>query len=355
MAHDAPTRVAILIVCYNGKAHLADCLGSIVTHRPRAAMRVVVVDNASTDGSADFIHRNYPWVELVRLGQNLGFAGGNNAGWDHVRRCGEPARYLCLLNQDTIVTAGWLDALVDHLETHPGDAAAQPKILLHPETSLINTAGNRCHFLGFGFMTGYRQPDRGQFDAVAPIDFPSGAAVLLRAAALQHVGLFDPQFFMYLEDVELAWKLRQIGARIVRVPASVIHHKYAFNSDYRYYYFLERNRWWLLLTYLKWPTLVLLLPAIIAMELGQLVFALSKGVLGDKLRSGVFFLSPANLRALREARRQAQARRTVSDRAFMRDFSGVIEFEALRGVLVRFVANPLLGAYWAMARRVMWW
>lgn len=357
----SPVEVAVLVVCHNGLRHLPDCLGSLAAAPaapdagPNILMRVVVVDNASDDGSAEYVRSRFPSVDCVPAPRNLGFAGGNNLGWEHIRARYPRVRHLCLLNQDTIVTPGWLGPLVGFLEAHEDVAAVQPKVMLHPEVHLFNTAGNRSHFLGFGFVTGYREVDRGQHDRAARIDFASGAACVLRAATLQRLGLFNDGFFMYLEDAELGWRLAQAGHRSMFVPDSVVYHKYSFRQDYAHYYHLERNRFWLLLLYYRWRTLLLLLPAIVFMEWGQIYFAWRQGVLAQKLRAYGFFADRANRARVLAERRVAQRRRAVGDRAFTREFLGRIDFPEVAGPLVRFVANPALGAYWALARRLILW
>lgn len=355
-----PIRVAILILSYNSRADLPDCLTSVAASLKPAKqagldVRVYVVDNASTDGSAQFVRGQFPLVHCISTDSNLGFAGGNNFGWQHIQRDWPVADYLVLLNPDTIVAADWLAPLVAALTEHDEAGAAQAKILLHPQTDHLNTAGNRSHYLGFGYSPGGNEPDRGQFDQQRQIDFPSGAAMIVRCTLLRELGLFEPDLFLYLEDAELGWRLRQVGQTIRSAPASVVYHKHDFTSTLKQYYYLERNRWWLLLVYYKWPTLLLLLPAMLLMELGQLGYALSRGVLGQKLRSVSWFLHPANFRSVMRKRKQVQARRTLSDRAFMGDFSSKIAFAPVNRGLMRWVANPILGTYWQLARKLIVW
>ena len=141
------------------------------------------------------------------------------------------------------------------------------------------------------------------------IDFPSGAATVIRRQAIGDQPLLDDEFFLYLEDAELGWRLRQLGFRIDYVPTAVVWHQYAFHHDYRFYFFLERNRWYLLAMYYKTPTLLLILPAIVAMEIGQLYFAWRNRVLGEKLKACAFFFDSSNLSNLLARRRLAQTRR----------------------------------------------
>ncbi|HET6428519.1 MAG TPA: glycosyltransferase family 2 protein [Phycisphaerae bacterium] len=353
---DRRVEVVVLIVCYNGRRHLDECLGSVLADEEAGIRtRVVVVDNASADGSADYVAERFPRVELVRSRANLGFAGGNNLGWEHIRRKWPDLDYLVLLNQDTLVEPGWLGPLAGFLAAHPDAACAQPKLMMHPQTDRFNTSGNRSHFLGFGFVGDCGEVDRGQLSGPREVAFTSGAAMMVRADLLRGGRLFEGAFFMYLEDAELCWRLGQSGHGSFVIPDSVVYHKYAYGGNLRHYYYLERNRWFLLGAYYKPATLALLAPAAAVMELGQLVFAIARGVGRQKWRSWAFFLTPAGLGLLLRRRRQARRRRAVSDRRFTRTFCGTIDFPPLSGPLVRLVANPVLGAYWAVARRLIFW
>ncbi len=126
---------------------------------------------------------------------------------------------------------------------------------------------------------------------------------MLRMAALAQTGLFDEQFYMYLEDADLGWKLRQCGWEVCAVPASVVRHKYEPNAPTKYYRHLERNRWLLLLTYYKWRTLLLLSPALVAMEMGQVLYAMMQRSLMQKLASWSDLLQPSRWKLLQERRR----------------------------------------------------
>jgi GT2 family glycosyltransferase len=350
------TEVVLLIACYNGRRCIGDCLRSIIeSNDPEIQIRIIVADNASTDGSAEFIAQEFPQVDLIRMPGNLGFTGGINAGWELGRRKYPQAPYVAILNQDIIARAGWLGALVSHLEQNPNVAAAQPKVLLWPEKERFNTAGNQSHYLGFGLVTAYGQHDTGLLDRPHEIDFPSGAAALIRAQALGGDDLLDDQFFLYLEDAELGWRLRQLGFRVDYVPAAAVWHQYSFHHDYRFYFFLERNRWYLLAMYYKTPTLLLLLPAILAMEAGQFYFAWRKRVLGQKLKACAFFVSPTHLSGLWRRRRLVQGRRRVGDREFIRNFAAEIDLPELRSRALRSIGNPLMRIYWRLVRPLIFW
>jgi len=350
------TRLAILIACFNGRKYIADCLRSLEkAGTPDVQTSIIVIDNASTDGSADFVAREFPTVELIRLRDNRGFAGGTNAGWRHAREKYSDLKYVALINQDVTVDPNWLAPLLAHLDANPSTAAVQPKVMLADPPNRFNTAGNRSHYLGFGLVTAYGQIDDGSRDQVREIDFPSGAAAVIRAEALGNADIFDDLYFLYLEDAELGWKLRQFGLKIHFIPASVVWHQYEYRHDYKFYFYLERNRWYLLATYFKLPTLLILLPAIIAMEFGQIYFAWRNRVLDQKLAAYRFFLCRKNLPRLLEHRRRAQDRRRIGDRQFVGNFVSEIDLPELRSKILRRIGNPLLRAYWNIVRPLIVW
>jgi GT2 family glycosyltransferase len=350
------TEAVLLIACHNGRRCIGECLDSLLkSHDPGIESRIIVADNASSDGSAEFIAEKFPTVELLRLPGNLGFTGGINAAWENARRKCPDATIVAILNQDIIARDGWLAAMVAHLGRNPAVAAVQPKVLLWHRKDRFNTAGNQSHYLGFGFVTGYGQPDNQAFTEPREIDFPSGAATVIRRETLGNGPILEDLFFLYLEDAELGWRLRQMGYRVDYVPAGAVWHQYSFHEDYRYYFFLERNRWYLLAMYYKMPTLLVLLPAIVAMEIGQFYFAWTNGVLRQKTKACAFFLYPANLTRLRRRRRMAQARRRIGDRQFVGHFTGNVDFPELRSTMLRRIGNPMLNCYWAIARRIIFW
>ncbi|MBI1335900.1 MAG: glycosyltransferase [Phycisphaera sp.] len=350
-------RVVVLICCYNGKKYLDECLGSVLDDPGAAGLKqhLVMVDNASADGSVDFVRERYPEVEVVTLDANHGFAGGNNAGWAHIQERYPDTPYMVLLNQDTRVTPGWSAKLAGYLDTHPGVGAAQSQLLLHDKPDCYNTRGNRSHYLGFGFVTAVGEPVDPSVTQPYDVDYASGAAVMVRTALLREVGLFDEVFFAMLEDTDLSWKLRMAGHAVHTVPGSVVYHKYQPAVPNKRYEYLERNRWVLLLTFYRKRTLLLLLPALLAMELLQWVYAVTHGVFKARCRAVGYFLKPTSWTYLLEKRGAIQSRRKITDSQFLAHHTGRIDFGPLDGVVMRYLVNPVFGAYWSLARRLIFW
>ena len=240
-AQEALPFVSIIIVNYNGQRYLDDCLSSLRRQTyPRERWEVVLVDNGSSDGSLAHVRAHYPWVRLVPLHKNLGFAGGNNAGFRHCR-----GELIALLNNDTVVEPDWLDALVAVMREDPRIGGAASKILFRHQPSTINSAGLNLYRDGRGGDRGFRQLDEGQFDEPADVFGACGASVLLRRAMLEDVGLFDERFFMYCEDLDLAWRAHFRGWRFRYTPRSVVYHVHCGTSEERspfFTYYTERNR-----------------------------------------------------------------------------------------------------------------
>lgn len=356
----APAEVAVLICAYNGNAHLRELLPELVQQQRDLSdtirLHVFVIDDAGPKEDARELAHEFPSVIFRRLEQNLAFAGANNRGWEIIQRELPTCEYVTLLNMDTRTTPRWLPFVLETFQQNSRAAAVQSKLRLHPEASKLNTAGNRSHFLGFGFMTGFGEIDTGQYDHLREIDFPSGAAVTLRASVIRELGLFDESLGMYLEDAELGWRLRLAGFSVLAAPMSVIHHKYTPTAPLRYYYNLERNRWLLMLSYPRKLTIALILPAMLVMEVGQILFALMQGLLGQRLRIYRHLLSPAAWRDIRARRaRLAAIRKTsgVTDRQWFTRHAGTIDTQVMRHPLLVYVGNPLLAMYWAIVKKLV--
>ena len=148
-------------------------------------------------------------------------------------------------------------------------------------------------------------------------------------------------------------KARQAGYEVHLVPRSVVYHKYTSRAHVTMYYWLERNRWLLVLVYYRLSTLALLLPAFVLMELGQWMFAWRHGLLRSRVRVYRWFVAPAHLRMLWRARRRAAVTRKLSDRQFLRGHCGEIHTPALNSWLLKHLGNPILDLYWRVVRRIL--
>ncbi|MEM1127000.1 MAG: glycosyltransferase family 2 protein [Bacteroidota bacterium] len=218
-------RVSLVIVTWNGLSLLQRCLPSVMA-TDYENLEVILADNASTDGTADWVAAAYPQVRIVRHPENWAFCRGNNEAVPHTT-----GRYVLLLNNDVAVPPGWLRPLVDAMEADPALGAVQPKLLQHDDHTLFEYAGAAGGFLdqlGYPFTRGRvfftMESDRGQYDAPRDIFWATGAALMLRRTAIDEVGLLDEQFVLHMEEIDLCWRLWRHGWRVRALPQSEVYH-----------------------------------------------------------------------------------------------------------------------------------
>ena len=216
-------RVTVVVLNWNGWPDTVPCLESCL-RASYPGLRLLLVDNGSTDGSEAILRERFPSVELLQTGKNLGFAGGNNAG---IRRAlADGADLVLLLNNDTEVDPGFVTELVDAAVAHPDAGMLCPKILLHDRPDVLWYAGAFFHpWLGWGGHRGYGQPDRGQFDRLEETPRPTGCALLVTQALCDRIGLLREDYFCYVEDLEWGLRAREAGFSILYVPRSRIWHR----------------------------------------------------------------------------------------------------------------------------------
>lgn len=235
--------VAIVVLNWNRRAETLACLESLraLTYPD---YEVVVVDNASADGSATAIRQQFPEVTLLENAENLGYTGGNNAGLRHALE--QHADYVFLLNNDTIVDPGCLSALVTVAEADPAVGMVGPLIYYFDRPTVLWSAGGAIDWRrGTTWMVGLDEPDEGRWDAPQPVDFITGCAVLVKAETLRRIGLLDERFFAYYEDAEWCVRAARAGYRLLLVPAAKVWHKIAPVRQAvspAIHYYMTRNR-----------------------------------------------------------------------------------------------------------------
>lgn len=188
---------------------------------------IILVDNASSDGSADTVAAQYPMVEIIRHDTNKGYAGGVNPGLQRAIDLG--ATYAAPFNDDALADRQWLKRLVDYLDAHPEVAAANPKVLT-ADAERLDTTGECYTSWGLPYPRGRREYDTKKYDAQPDIFAASGAASLYRVSALEQVGLLDEDFFAYYEDVDLGFRLQLTGWKASYVPGAVVYHDIGMTS-----------------------------------------------------------------------------------------------------------------------------
>ncbi|WP_246850149.1 glycosyltransferase family 2 protein [Rufibacter roseolus] len=223
MDYSTPT-VAVVILNWNGRRWLEQFLPSVLQHSAKA--QIVVADNASADDSLPFLRQHYPQVRTIALPENYGFCEGYNQALRQVE-----ATYYVLLNSDVEVTANWLQTMVDLLEKNPQIAACQPKIKSFHQRTHFEYAGAAGGFLdayGYPFCRGRLfntlEEDRGQYDDVRPVFWATGACLFIRSSAYWQAGGLESRFFAHMEEIDLCWRLQNLGHQIYYQGHSTVYH-----------------------------------------------------------------------------------------------------------------------------------
>lgn len=219
-------KTAVVILNWNGSKMMKQFLPSVVQYSSGDGREVIVADNSSTDDSLEMLKREFPEVKVLLLDQNYGFAGGYNQALARVE-----ADYFVLLNSDVEVTPHWLDAQESYLDIHPDVAACQPKIRSWHRKSYFEYAGACGGFLdhyGYPFCRGRIlnsvEKDRGQYDEIVDVLWATGAALFIRSKDFRDAGGLDDRFFAHMEEIDLCWRIRTRGRRIVCIPQSMVYH-----------------------------------------------------------------------------------------------------------------------------------
>ena len=219
-------KTAIVILNWNGIGYLKKFLTVAVKYSSSAGTALFIADNGSTDGSADWVEKNFPAVKLIRFNRNHGFAGGYNTALQQI-----DAKYFILLNSDIEVTPGWTEPLISFMENNPEAAACQPKILSWHNRECFEYAGAAGGYIdkyGYPFCRGrifnYVEKDSGQYDSMKEIFWSSGACMIVRADAWNNCSGFDADFFAHMEEIDLCWRFSKAGYRVCYIPDSLIYH-----------------------------------------------------------------------------------------------------------------------------------
>jgi GT2 family glycosyltransferase len=235
--------VSVIIPNYNGLRFLPTCLAALRAQSyPAALSEVILVDDASSDGSVPFVRQHFPEVKVVCMPRNRGLATACNAGAAVAR-----GDLLVMLNNDTEAEPGWLTGLVEASLAYPEAGAVASKMLLFDRRDVLHSAGDLMGADGIPRNRGVWQRDEGQFDRHTAVFGGCGGAVAYRRQAWEQAGGFDERLFMYLEDVDLAWRLQLRGWKAVFAPgARVYHHLSATGGGPLASFYTGRNTIWVI-------------------------------------------------------------------------------------------------------------
>jgi GT2 family glycosyltransferase len=262
-------------VNYNSSRSLARCLDALARQELHG-FRTIVIDNASTDGSADHVERDFPWVKLIRAGRNLGFAAGNNLGAVHAH----DSEWLITLNPDAFPEPGWIGALLAAARANPAFSMFQSRLIAEADHSTLDGVGDVYHVSGLHWREGHMLPDSAAYDRPREIFSPCAAAAMYRRDAFEQAQGFDEDFFCYAEDVDLGFRLRLVGHRALYVPDAVVYHvgsgSTGRRSDFSVYHG-QRNLVWSFVKNMPASLLLVYWPAHVFMNIAAIAILAFRG------------------------------------------------------------------------------
>ena len=264
------SKCSVIILNWNGVEMLRRFLPSVVKNEPTPTLskgkeiEIIVADNGSTDESLKVLRKEFPSVKTIVLDRNYGFAEGYNRAIEQV-----DSEYVVLLNSDVEVPEGWLEPLLRYLDEHPDVAAVQPKIHSWTDKERFEhagAAGGYLNPLGYPYCRGrmlwHVEIDHGQYDSVAEVDWTSGACMCVRTSVYKELGGLDASFFAHMEEIDLCWRMRNQGWRLMCVPESTVYHLGGGSLHYdnpRKNYLNHRNNLLMIRKNMRWPWGVLFL------------------------------------------------------------------------------------------------
>jgi GT2 family glycosyltransferase len=267
-------RVSIVVLNWNGRHLLERCLPSVL-HQDSPEYEVVLFDNGSTDGSVDWVRHHFPTVRPMCSDRNLGFARGNNQA---IRATEAP--YIALLNNDAEPAPDWLSELMRAAESSPGVGMCASKMVRASDPSIMDACGIEVDRAGIGWNRYSGERDRPEETVPYEVFGPCAGAALYRRAMLDQVGLFDEDYFIYYEDIDLAWRAQRAGWRCLYVPSARVTHRHSGTvgeGSPLKKYLLGRNKVWTLIKNYPWPDWLIYLPAIVGYDTGAWGYALLHG------------------------------------------------------------------------------
>ena len=321
-----PPRISVIIVNYNGLSYLDTCLSSVL-RQDYPDYEIIFVDNASSDGSLEYIRAKYPGLVFVPNAVNNGYSGGVNAGLAVAR-----GEYVVPLNMDTEVAGNWLSELIKFMEGNPQAGAACPKVLILGKQGVINCTGLNLHVSGLGFCRQLHHHDvpGGEPQVVNGI---SGCSYMIKSDLFRHMGGAPEYCFMYNDDVVISWLLALMGYRLYYLPSSVIYHRYRLSMTPEKFFHLEKNRIYLLFSIFRWYTLLLLSPLLLVIEAMIFAYSIIKGWPYPRSKMGAYLAAFKERKSIGRVRRFYSTLRKVSDWTLLRELSWNLDWEQLFGIV----------------------
>ena len=320
------TKLAIVILNWNGKRFLSEFLPSLIRFAP-AYSEIIIADNASSDHSVAFLKTNFPSIKIIQNRENGGFSKGYNDALKQVE-----AEYYCLLNSDVEVTENWIEPIINILDNQSEVAVVQPKILSYSNRKQFEYAGacgGFIDFLGYPFCRGRffecLEEDEGQYNDATEVFWATGAALFVRSSIYHTLNGLDEDFFAHMEEIDFCWRAKNLGYKIMVEPKSVVYHVGGGtlpkkNSKKTYLNF--RNNWFLLLKNL--PKHKMLKVFLLRFPLDHIaaLFFFAQGHYRD-----TWAVYRAQLSCLKQFGKIKQKRNIINEQVYKETFQNSIVFE----------------------------
>ncbi len=305
--------VSIIILNYNGKDFLEDCINSIKLETKKN-YEIIVVDNASPDNSGRENSIKFPDWKFILNNENVGVPEGLNIGIRNSK-----GEFIILMNNDIVVTKNWLENFFEAYDKF-GIALYQPKFLKMKNPEILDGTGDMINLFGFGFARAKGQIDKGLYEEIEEISYASGTCMFLPRKIVEEIGYFDQRLFAYHEELDFGWRARLCGYKSFYVPKSIIHHfgSAGWGWSSQKFYFLERNRWMVLLKNYSFKTITKLFPSLLLLEIIMIGFFAKKGILRKKICSYGSILRSYN--QIKNERKKIQSMRKISDEQIIKNF-----------------------------------
>lgn len=348
-------KVGIILVNYKDYAqtYLKACRDSLRSQTYSSEdYQVYIVDNKSSNQSQQYLKSIYPEAKIISSSQ-ANYSRANNIGFEGAIK--DHCDYLFTLNMDTEIDKDGVKELVNTLENNIGIGIVQAKILLYQDgkkTNRINTLGNVIHFLGFGFTSYYNNIDNNNSNQEIK-GYASGCAFMIKKDIFESVGYYNEEYYMYHDDLELSLKVRLLGYRIMLVSKAIVYHKYEFSRSVKMLYYMERNRYLNIFIFYPQYLIILIATPLFLMELGLLGFSIINKTFRLRLKIYYYFLNPKTWRMISRERKKIKKISKVKFRNIAKNFSGLIKFQEIDNLVLKYIVNPIFNLYWGLIKRII--
>lgn len=338
--------VSAIVVNYNGGAYLDDCLSSLFK-QSHDNLEVILVDNASSDGSVEHVRDKFPEVRVIENERNIGYGAAVNRGVAAAR-----GSFIIFLSFDLRLKEDCISQLAC-LAQEEGIGGVQPKLLDAYQPDLLNSYGHVLTYVGMTSCRYIYERDRADLKEE---EIPSGNHFLVRRKLFQELGGFDEGIFLYYEDIDLSWRIRLTGKKIIITPKAIMYHAYDYWRNPAKFSDSEKARIIMLLKNYGLKTLLLILPAALLVEVAKIFYDLAQGRFGKKVKGYGEIIS--SFPAILEKRQGIQRTRRIADREITALFASRISavpgtMSTVESHLINWFLNVPLALYWRLIKRII--